>query len=124
MSAADGAAVAEAPAAEPAVTVPDNILLADWTGPYDGVPPWDKVTPELFPQAIQFGIDEQRREVLAIADSPEAPTFANTVEALEKVGASGLFAIASTSRRCSSIPNWIASGKSSGFTRSQGGTPS
>ncbi|HEY0086451.1 MAG TPA: M3 family metallopeptidase [Allosphingosinicella sp.] len=81
------AAADPAPAAEPAApTVPDNILLADWTGPYDGVPPWDKVTPELFPEAIQFGIDEQRREVLAIADNPEAPTFANTVEALEKVG--------------------------------------
>jgi peptidyl-dipeptidase Dcp len=81
------AAADPAPAAEPAaLPVPDNILLAEWTGPYDGVPPWDKVAPELFPEAIQFGIDEQRREVLAIADSAEAPTFANTVEALEKVG--------------------------------------
>ncbi|HEY7810165.1 MAG TPA: M3 family metallopeptidase [Allosphingosinicella sp.] len=69
-----------------APAVPDNILLAEWTGPYDGVPPWDKVTPELFPEAIQFGIDEQRREVAAIVDNPDAPTFANTVEALEKVG--------------------------------------
>lgn len=66
--------------------VPANILLADWAGPYDGVPPWDQVRPELFPEAIQFGIDEQRREVLAIADSAEAPTFVNTVEALEEVG--------------------------------------
>lgn len=85
MQVTEAAAMAEAPA-EPAVTLPDNILLADWTGPYDGVPPWDRVTPELFPVAIQFGIDEQRREVLAIADSSDAPTFANTVEALEKVG--------------------------------------
>jgi peptidyl-dipeptidase Dcp len=85
MPVAEEAALAEAPA-EPAVTVPDNILLADWTGPYDGVPPWDRVKPDLFPEAIQFGIEEQRREVLAIADSPDAPTFANTVEALEKVG--------------------------------------
>ncbi|HWH22114.1 MAG TPA: M3 family metallopeptidase, partial [Allosphingosinicella sp.] len=30
--------------------------------------------------------DEQRREVLAIANNPAAPTFANTVEALEKAG--------------------------------------
>jgi peptidyl-dipeptidase Dcp len=72
--------------AEAAPAMPANILLADWTGAYDGVPPWDKVTPELFPEAIQFGIDEQRREVLAIANSSEAPTFANTVEALEKAG--------------------------------------
>ncbi len=78
--------MAEAPADPAVFPVPDNVLLADWTGPYDGVPPWDKVRPELFPEAIQFGIDEQRREVLAIADSPDAPTFANTVEALEKAG--------------------------------------
>ncbi|PSJ36421.1 M3 family peptidase [Sphingomonas deserti] len=91
-SATDTAPVQSA-AAEPAVapveapvTVPDNILLANWTGAYDGVPPWDQVKPELFPEAIQFGIDEQRREVRAIADSAEAPTFANTVEALEKAG--------------------------------------
>ena len=43
-----------------AVAVPDNILLADWTGPYDGVPPWDQVKPELFREALQFAIDEQR----------------------------------------------------------------
>ncbi|HEX6376356.1 MAG TPA: M3 family metallopeptidase [Allosphingosinicella sp.] len=73
-------------AAAPALAIPDNILLADWTGPYDGVPPWDRVRPELFPEAIQFGIDEQNREVLAIADNSDAPTFANTVEALEKTG--------------------------------------
>lgn len=85
MSVAEEAAVAEAPAAAE-TAVPDNVLLADWTGDYDGVPPWDKVTPELFPEAIQFAIDEQRREVLAIADSAQAPTFANTVEALEKSG--------------------------------------
>ncbi|MDQ3471199.1 MAG: M3 family peptidase, partial [Pseudomonadota bacterium] len=71
---------------QPAVAVPDNILLAEWTGPHDGVPPFDKVSPALFPPAIQFGIDEQRREVLAIANNPAAPTFANTVEALEKTG--------------------------------------
>lgn len=77
--------IAAAPA-EPAMTIPDNILLAEWTGPFAGVPPWDKVRPDLFPEAFQFGIDEQRREVLAIADNPEPPTFANTVEALEKTG--------------------------------------
>jgi peptidyl-dipeptidase Dcp len=73
-------------ATQAAAAVPDNILLADWSGSYAGVPPFDKVTPELFPEAIQFGIDEQRREVLAIADNRAAPTFANTVEALEKAG--------------------------------------
>jgi peptidyl-dipeptidase Dcp len=79
------AAVATRPQqAEP--TVPDNILLAEWTGPYEGVPPWDKVTPDLFPAAFQFAIDERRREVEAIASSSARPTFENTIEALEKTG--------------------------------------
>jgi peptidyl-dipeptidase Dcp len=64
----------------------DNPLLAEWTGPYGGVPPWDKVKPELFTPAFTAAIDEQRREVEAIANDPAAPTFANTVEALERAG--------------------------------------
>jgi peptidyl-dipeptidase Dcp len=78
------AAAQDAMAAAPA-PVP-NILLAGWTGAYDGVPPWDRVTPELFPEAFQLAIDEQRREVLAVANDSAPPTFANTVEALEKAG--------------------------------------
>ena len=66
--------------------VPANPLLAKWTGPSGGVPPWDKVKPELFPQAIQFGIDEQRREMLAVANNPAPPTFENTVVAMERAG--------------------------------------
>jgi peptidyl-dipeptidase Dcp len=66
--------------------VPNNILLTDWTGPYDGVPPWDKVKPDLFPKALQFAIDEQLREARTIADNPAAPTFENTIEAMEKSG--------------------------------------
>jgi peptidyl-dipeptidase Dcp len=83
--------VAESAPARPEIAaapaVPDNILLAEWTGPYEGVPPWDKVTPALFPQAFQYAIDEQQREVNAIVNNPAAPTFENTVEALERAGA-------------------------------------
>ncbi len=75
------AAAAQAPAA-----VPANPLLADWTGPYDGVPPWDKVQPAQFAPAFQFAVDEQRREYLAIANNPAPPTFANTIEAMERAG--------------------------------------
>jgi peptidyl-dipeptidase Dcp len=79
------AEAAPASAAAPAA-VPNNVLLAEWTGPYDGVPPWDQVKPELFPGAFQFAIDEQRREYQAIASNSEAPTFANTIEAMERAG--------------------------------------
>ena len=81
--------VAAVPVAEPdpaAVVVPDNILLADWTGPYGGVPPWDQVKPELFDEAIQFAVDDVKREFAAIADNPEPPTWENTINASEKAG--------------------------------------
>ncbi len=87
-----GCAASTQTATEPATVlptgpnVPDNILLAEWTGPYAGLPPFDRVTPDLFPEAFQFAIDEQRREVLDIANNPAPPTFANTVEALERAG--------------------------------------
>jgi len=74
------------PAAAPAAAVSSNILLQDWKGPYDGVPPWDQVKPELFPEALQTGIDEMLRENDVIANNPAKPTFANTIEAMEKSG--------------------------------------
>ena len=66
--------------------VPENILLKKWTGPYDGVPPWDQVKVDQFPAAFQFGIDEMLREIEAIANNPEQPTFENTIVAMEKAG--------------------------------------
>ncbi len=66
--------------------VPDNLLLKKWTGPYDGVPPWDQVKPAQFGQAFQFGIDEMLREIDVIANNPAYPSFENTIEAMEKAG--------------------------------------
>ncbi|HXH53468.1 MAG TPA: M3 family metallopeptidase [Sphingomicrobium sp.] len=74
------------PVAPVQVPVPNNILLQEWAGPYDGVPPWDQVRPELFPEAFQFAIDEQLREALAVANNPASPTFENTIEAMERGG--------------------------------------
>lgn len=63
-----------------------NPLLADWTGPYAGVPPFGSVRPDMFPPAIQAGIEERRREIAAIVNNRAAPTFANTIEAYERSG--------------------------------------
>jgi peptidyl-dipeptidase Dcp len=79
------AASAEPPAAA-APVAPANPLLADWTGPYGGVPPWDQVKPELFPTAFEAAFAELRAEVDAIAKNPTAPTFDNTIVALERSG--------------------------------------
>jgi peptidyl-dipeptidase Dcp len=80
------AAQAATTASAATAVVPDNMLLKKWTGPYDGVPPWDQVTPALFPQAFQFGIDELLHEIDAIANNKAAPTFENTIEAMERSG--------------------------------------
>ncbi|WOF45236.1 M3 family metallopeptidase [Sphingopyxis indica] len=68
------------PAAAPAATEPvgGNPLLAPWTGPFEGVPPWDKLDPELFPDAFEKAMAETKAEVQAVIDNPEPPTFENT----------------------------------------------
>ena len=76
-------------AAEPAAkTAPasQNPMLAPWTGPYEGVPPWDKLDPELFPDAFQRAMDEVKAEVQAVIDNPAAPTFDNTHVPMQLAG--------------------------------------
>ncbi|QIK96365.1 M3 family metallopeptidase [Sphingomonas sp. HDW15A] len=81
-----GATAAMAQSAPTTAAASNNILLADWKGPYQGVPPWDHSKPELYDQAIQVAIDELKREAAVIANNPQAPTFANTIEASDKTG--------------------------------------
>ncbi len=63
-----------------------NPLLKSWSGPNGGVPPFAEVKPELIGPALQTSIEMYRQDIARIADSKEAPTFANTIEALEKAG--------------------------------------
>ena len=69
-----------------ATAVPDNVLLKDFAGSFDGVPQWDRVKPAQFDQAFAFAIAEQSREIKAITANPAAPSFANTIEPLQKAG--------------------------------------
>ena len=62
-----------------------NPLLDEWRTPF-GMPPFDDIEDEHFEPAFDAAMAEQRREVAAIRDLAEEPTFANTVEALEKSG--------------------------------------
>lgn len=64
-----------------------NPLLAAWTGPYAGVPPFDKVRVADFKPALETAMAEELREIAAIADNPAAPTFENTIVAMERTGA-------------------------------------
>ena len=59
--------------------------MQEWDTPY-GIPPFDKIKIEHYMPAIKAGIAEQEAEIKAIVDNPAAPTFENTVAALELSG--------------------------------------
>jgi peptidyl-dipeptidase Dcp len=63
----------------------NNPLLEAWTGPF-GAPPFDRIRPEHFRPAFDAALAEKRAEIDAIAANPEAPTFDNTIGALERSG--------------------------------------
>ncbi|MGD9628308.1 MAG: M3 family metallopeptidase [Pyrinomonadaceae bacterium] len=63
-----------------------NPLLAEWAGPYGGVPPFDKVRVSDLKPALETAMEEKLSEIEKIADSTSAPTFENTIEALERTG--------------------------------------
>lgn len=60
-----------------------NALLADWNTPF-GLPPFAAIATEDFAPAFETAIAEARANTAAIAGDPEPPTFANTIEALER----------------------------------------
>ena len=64
----------------------DNPLLQKWTGPYGGVPPFDKVQVAHFKPALEIAMQQNLQEIDAIASNPASPTFQNTIEELEKAG--------------------------------------
>ena len=61
-------------------------LLSPWTGPYGGTPPFDKAKVDDFKPTLLQGIEENRTEIAAIAHNKAAPTFENTIAALEDSG--------------------------------------
>jgi len=63
-----------------------NPLLPRWTGPYGGVPPFDRIRLEHIQPALEAAMTEQLAEIDAIANDPAAPTFENTLAALERGG--------------------------------------
>lgn len=47
-------------------------------------PEFDKIKNEHFKPAFDFGLKQHDSQILGIADNPDAPTFENTIVALEK----------------------------------------
>ncbi len=62
-----------------------NPFLQEWDTPY-GIPPFDKIKTTDYIPAIKAGIEQQQAEIDAIVANPQAPTFENTIAALELSG--------------------------------------
>ena len=63
----------------------ENPFLKQSPLPYQ-LPPFDRIKDSDYRPAFDAGMDEELREVVAIAHNPEAPDFENTVVALERSG--------------------------------------
>lgn len=63
-----------------------NPFLTAYHTPHQ-TPPFHLIRTEHYEPAIQIGMEEQNKEVDAIINNPEKPTFSNTIVALERSGA-------------------------------------
>ena len=72
-------------AATPEDTAPVNALLTASTLPMQA-PPFDKIKDGDYQPAIEEGMRQQLVEIGTIADDSAEPTFANTIEAMDKTG--------------------------------------
>ncbi len=64
----------------------NNLLLQEWTGPYGGVPAFDKMKISDLKPAIVAGMISNLAEIDSIANNPEPPTFENTIVEMERAG--------------------------------------
>ena len=64
---------------------PANPFFAPSTLPFQA-PPFDKIKSEDFEPAIEAGMAQQQDEIQRIADNHDAPSFENTIVAMEKSG--------------------------------------
>ncbi|WP_271948359.1 M3 family metallopeptidase [Ruegeria faecimaris] len=62
-----------------------NPILSAWTNAFE-IAPFDTISDTDFAPALDAAMQAHNAEIGAIASNPEAPTFANTVEALEAAG--------------------------------------
>jgi peptidyl-dipeptidase Dcp len=64
----------------------DNVLLQEWTGPFEGVPAFNKMNVSDVKEAVEKGMELNLKEIETIANSNEDPTFENTIVAMESAG--------------------------------------
>ncbi len=64
----------------------DNVLLQEWTGPYSGVPAFNKMEVKDIKEAMQLGMDLSLADIEEIANNSDPATFENTIVAMERSG--------------------------------------
>lgn len=62
-----------------------NPFFMEWITPFQ-TPPFDQIKDEHFLPALMEGINQRRAEIDAIINNPAAPTFENTIGAMERSG--------------------------------------
>lgn len=62
-----------------------NPFFTEYTTPF-GVPPFDKIEVAHYKPAFEKGMEEQKKEIDAIVNNPEEPTFENTIVVLDRSG--------------------------------------
>lgn len=62
-----------------------NPFLVEWNTPY-GMPPFEEIKTGHYLPAVNSGIEQQNAEIQAIVDNPDAPTFDNTIAAMDMSG--------------------------------------
>ena len=70
----------------PQTAMSDNILIQEWTGPYEGVPAFDNMSVDDIKSALEEAMKLNLEEIEAIANNTEAATFENTIVAMESAG--------------------------------------
>lgn len=66
-------------------TEPENPFFSEFQSPY-GAPDFDRIQLADYEPAFLKGIEQQNQEIKAIVENPEAPTFENTIVALDNSG--------------------------------------
>ena len=74
---------------KPLVEMPESLkgnpLVEEWNTPYQ-TPPFSEIEYAHYEPAIDYAIELNRAEIEAIVNNPEAPTFENTIVAMEQSG--------------------------------------
>ena len=78
-----------ATSAQPLVEMPESLkgnpLVEEWNTPYQ-TPPFSEIEYAHYEPAIDYAIELNRAEIEAIINNPEAPTFENTIVAMNNSG--------------------------------------